>query len=57
MFLDVKVKVWMVCVASLPESKSESLPLVLKDKSFSQGERFTVQLSLDRVLSLQKWDT
>ena len=57
MFLDVKVKVWMVCVASLPESKSESLPLVLKDKSFSQGERFTVKLPLDRVLSLQKWDT
>jgi len=29
----------------------ESLPLVLKDTSyFSQGERFTVQLPLDRTL-------
>ena len=45
-------------VASLPESKSEFLPLVLKDKRscFSQGERFVVQLPLDRVLALRKWD-
>ena len=34
----------------------ESLPLVLKDKriSFSQGERFAVQLRLDRLLALRK---
>ena len=35
----------------------ESLPLVLKDKRscFSQGERFAVQLPLDRALALRNW--
>ena len=34
----------------------ESLPLVLKDRRscFSQGERFAVQLSLERALALWK---
>ena len=36
----------------------ESLPLVLKDRRrcFFQGERFAVQLPLDRALALHKWD-
>ena len=36
----------------------ESLLLVLKDKRscFSQGERFVVQLPLDRTFALRKWD-
>ena len=36
----------------------ESLPLVVKDKRrcFSQGERSAVQLPLDSVFALQKWD-
>ena len=34
----------------------ESLPLVLKDRRscFSEGERFAVQLPLDRTLALRK---
>ena len=37
----------------------ESLPLIVKDKRscFSQDERSAIQLPLDRVFALRKWDT
>ena len=46
-----------VCIIRLVKCYVESLPLVLIDtrSCFSQGERFTVQLPLDRTLALQKW--
>ena len=45
-----------VCKMQAVKRYNESLPLVLKDKRncFSQGERFAVQLPLDRALALQK---
>ena len=44
-----------VCIIQASKRYIESLPSVLKDKSyFSQGERFAVQLPLDRALALQK---
>ena len=40
-----------VCIIQASKRYVESLPLVLKDKSccFSQGERFAVQLPLERA--------
>ena len=50
--------VFSAAVCQIQSSKHyiESLPLVLKDKRgcFSQEERFTVQLPLDRTLALRK---
>ena len=45
-----------VCIIQASKCYVESLPLVLKDKRscFSQGERFAVQLPLERALALQK---
>ena len=45
-----------VCIIQASKHYIESLPLVLKDKRncFSQGERFAVQLPLERALALQK---
>ena len=45
-----------VCVIQASKRYIESLPLVLKDKRscFSQGERFAVQLPLERALALRK---
>ena len=45
-----------VCKIQASERYVESLPLVLKDRRscFSQGERFAVQLPLDRALALRK---
>ena len=45
-----------VCIIQASKHYIESLPLVLKDKRtcFSQGERFAVQLPLERVLALRK---
>ena len=45
-----------VCKIQASNRYVESLPLVLKDKRrcFSQGERFAVQLPLDRALALRK---
>ena len=45
-----------VCKIQASKRCVESLPLVLKDRRscFSQGERFAVQLPLDRTLTLQK---
>ena len=45
-----------VCIIQASKRCVESLPLVLKDKRscFSQGERFTVQLPLERMLALWK---
>ena len=45
-----------VCIIQASKHCVQSLPLVLKDKRswFSQGERFAVQLLLERVLALQK---
>ena len=45
-----------VCIIQASKCCVESLPLVLKDKRscFSQGERFAVQLPLERVLAPQE---
>ena len=45
-----------VCTIHASKCHVESLPLVPKDRRscFSQGERFTVQLPLNRALALQK---
>ena len=45
-----------VCIIQASKRYVQSLPLVLKDKRswFSQGERFAVQLLLERVLALRK---
>ena len=45
-----------VCKIQASKCYIKSLPLVLKDKRscFSQGERSTVQLSLDRAFALRK---
>ena len=45
-----------VCIIQASKCYVESLPLVLKDKRscFSKGERFAVQLPLDRALALRK---
>ena len=45
-----------MCIIQASKCYVESLPLVLKDKRscFSQGERFAVQLPLERVLALWK---
>ena len=45
-----------VCIIQASKRYIESLPLVLKGKRscFSQGERFAVQLPLERVLALRK---
>ena len=47
-----------VCKIQASKRWVESLPLVLKDERscFSQGERSTVQLPLDRALALRKQD-
>ena len=47
-----------VCIIQASKRCVESLPLVLKDRRscFSQGERFAVQLPLERALTLRKWD-
>ena len=48
------VSVWKI---QANKCYTESLPLVLKDRScFSQGERFAVQLPLDRALALRLID-
>ena len=46
----------VVCKIQASKSYVESLPLVLKNRRscFSQGERFAVQLPLDRALALRK---
>ena len=46
-----------VCRIQASEHYIESLPLVLKDRRswFSQGERFAVQLPLDRALPSGSW--
>ena len=45
-----------MCIIQASKRYIESLPLVLKDKRscFSQGERFTAQLPLERALALGK---
>ena len=45
-----------VCIIQASKRCVESLPLVLKDRRscFSQGERFAVQLPLERALALRK---
>ena len=45
-----------VCKIQASKRYVESLPLVLEDKKscFSQGERFAVQLPLNRTLALRK---
>ena len=45
-----------MCIIHASKRYVESLPLVLKDKRscFSQGERFAVQLPLERALALRK---
>ena len=46
-----------VCKIQASKCYIQSLPLVLNDKRcFSQGERLTVQLPLDRVLAFRKKD-
>ena len=45
-----------VCIIQASKCCVESLPLVLKDRRscFSHGERFAVQLPLERALALRK---
>ena len=43
-----------VCKIQASKQYIESLPLVPKDKSFSQGEKSAVQLPLNREFALQK---
>ena len=44
-----------MCIIQASKRCVESLPLVLKDRScFSQGERFAVQLPLERAVALRK---
>ena len=45
-----------MCIIQASKRYVESLPLVLKNKRscFSQGERFAVQLPLERALALRK---
>ena len=43
-----------VCKIQASKRYIESLPLVLKDKCFSQGERSAVQLPLDCAFAFRK---